>query len=139
MRDPERPIAEQHQDRRDRPRVLLVDDDPILRDPVALFIKARGADIVATSSAFHALKFLQVRKVAVLVSDIRMPERDGFWLIREIRARPALRAIPAIAFTSLGSEHRQRILDAGFSEHVVKDNLHGLWLTIQALRRRAAG
>ena len=68
-----------------------------------------------------------------------MPGRDGLWLIREVRSKPGLRSLPAIAFTSLGPEHRQQILDAGFSEHVVMGNPHVLWLAIQALRRRAAG
>ena len=68
-----------------------------------------------------------------------MPERDGSWLIREVPSRPALRTLPAIAFTSLGSEHRQAILDAGFSEHIVKDTSTASALAIQALRRRAAG
>ena len=120
-------------------RVLLVDDEPVIREATAGFIQARGAGVIGVGSAIAALNILAVRDIDILVADIQMPTRDGFWLIREIRAKPQLRSLPAIAFTSLGREHRQHILDGGFSEHIVKENLHGLWLTIQALRRRAAG
>lgn len=125
--------------RADHLRVLLVDDMPLMRNAVARFIGARGGEVLVAGSAINALDVLQDHTIDVLVSEIQMARHDGFWLIREVRSMPALRSLPAIAFTSLGPEHRQRILDAGFSEHVVKDNLHGLWLAIQALRRRAAG
>ena len=132
-------MAEQHREPANSPRVLFVDDEPIIRDAIVTFLRARGARVIAATSAVTALNILGRRNVDILVSDIQMPTRDGFWLIREVRSKPSFRSLPAIAFTSLGSEHRQRILDAGFSEHIVKDNPHGLWLTIQALRRRAAG
>ena len=119
--------------------VLLVDDEPILRDAVARYLRARGAHVVVAGSAIKALVVLERRSIDVLVSDIQMPERDGFWLIREVRSRPKLRSIPAIAFTALGREHRQQILHAGFSEHVVKANPYTLWVTIQIVRPRLAG
>ena len=58
-----------------------------------------------------------------------MPAQDGFWLIHEIRSRPTLRSLPAIAFTGLGRAHRKHIPDAA------KDNPYTLWATIVHVAR----
>ena len=126
------------QSRGDRLTVLLVDDEPIIRDAVVAFLRARGAHVVAASSAIEALDVLKMLDVDVLVSDIVMPRESGLWLIREVRSRSTLRSIPAIAFTSVEPDHRQRLLGAGFSAYVPKANPHMLWVTIQTLTTRAA-
>ena len=123
----------------DRLRVLLVDDEIVVRDAIARFMRSRGTDVVVAGTAIVALTVLQLHAIDVLVSGIEMPRRDGFWLIRAVRSIPALRAIPAIAFTSVARDDSQRILDAGFSAYVENANPHRLWVTIQSLQPRLAG
>ena len=132
-------MAEEHRERANSPRVLLVDDEPIIRDAIVSFLPARGGHVIAASSAVTALNILSLRAaIDVLVSDIQMPTRDGFWLIREVRSKPLFRSLPAIAFTP-SEGNTVSAFSRRFSEHVVKGDVHGLWLMIQALRRRAAG
>lgn len=120
--------------------VLVVDDHQMVRDAIADLVRDQGANVVVAENAVAALKVLNSLAMDVVVSDIEMPGRDGFWLIQELRSNPSLRSIPAIALTGRGPDDRRRILDAGFSAHLVKPvDATTLWATIQALRLRAAG
>jgi len=120
--------------------VLVVDDEPDVRRATVQLLRSHGAKAVVAANAADALDILELHlgilDIDVVVSDIDMPAHDGFWLIGEVPARPSLQSVPAIAFT--GSADHQRILDAGFSAHVVKTNADMLWVTIQGLRRRRA-
>ena len=116
--------------------VLVVDDEPDVRRATAQLLRSHGAKAVVAANAADALDILELLDIDVVVSDIDMPAHDGFWLIGELRSRPSLQSVPAIAFT--GSADHQRILDAGFSAHVVKTDPDMLWVTIQGLRRRRA-
>jgi CheY-like chemotaxis protein len=103
--------------------VLLVDDYEPLRAAVAAMLECRGAAVTAVGSADEALKALQREHPDVLVSDLAMPDKGGYWLIGQVRALPAERggATPAAALTGFtGPEHRSRILRAGFQYHIEK-------------------
>jgi CheY-like chemotaxis protein len=115
-------------------RVLLVDDDFGTRDVVARLLEDGGAEVRMASSAHQALQALRERCPDVLISDIGLPEMDGYALIREVRgsdAKPGLPGcgeLPALALTAYaGAEARARAFDAGYNAHVVKpvdsDNL----------------
>src|SRR6185437_3951424 len=80
-------------------RVLVVDDDPFARALLARILVDRGAVVRACASASEALSDLASWRPDVLVSDIGMPERDGYWLIDRVRALPPERggATPALA------------------------------------------
>ncbi len=103
-------------------RVLAVDDDRDTLDVVAELLSLRGAEVVPAASAAEALKALERFDPDVLVSDIGMPERDGYDLIRDIRSLgrgPA--ELPAVAVTAFASpEDRRRALAAGFQVHLPK-------------------
>jgi signal transduction histidine kinase len=103
-------------------RVLAVEDDESTLDALTELLSLRGADVTPAASVSQALEILQELDPDVLVSDIGMPERDGYELIREIRAlgRDAA-ALPAVAVTAFASpEDRQRALAAGFQVHLAK-------------------
>src|SRR5207244_2108898 len=70
-------------------RVLFVDDDPDARELLAALLERSGAEVIGAESANEALE--AVRKCApdVLVSDIGLPNEDGYMLIRRVRALPA--------------------------------------------------
>ena len=103
--------------------VLVVDDDPDVRDLVQFILAQCGAQVRTAASAAEALEAISQALPDVLISDIGMPEEDGYSLIRKVRAREASRGrhIQALALTAWGSaEDRQRALAAGFQTHLAK-------------------
>jgi PAS domain S-box-containing protein len=103
-------------------RVLAVEDDESTLDALTELLSLRGADVTPAASVSQALEALQGFDPDVLVSDIGMPERDGYDLIREVRARGRdATDLPAVAVTAFASpEDRQRALAAGFQVHLAK-------------------
>jgi len=104
-------------------RVLVVDDDPDALELVFAILAGAGASVRLCSAAAEALELLRHWRPDVLVSDIEMPEEDGYSLIRKIRALngEAGGRVPAIALTAYGRvDDRVRSLTAGFSMHVPK-------------------
>jgi len=104
-------------------KVLVVDDAPYVLDVVTDILKADGAVVTAVGSAETALQVLQRERPNVLLSDLSMPDKGGYWLIGQVRALPPERggATPAAALTAYtGPEHRKSVLRAGFQVHVEK-------------------
>lgn len=104
-------------------RVLVVDDDPDVRELVAVVLEEYGAKVTAVSSAPEAINALPQLQPDVLVSDIGMPEEDGYSLIRQVRNLDAERGkiLPAAALTAYAREEDcQGALDAGFQMHLSK-------------------
>ncbi len=66
--------------------VLVVDDDPDSRDLIVFVLEEDGAKVTAVSSALEALQALQQDKFSLLISDIGMPQMDGYMLMQEIRS-----------------------------------------------------
>jgi PAS domain S-box-containing protein len=108
--------------RLDNVRILVVDDEPDGRALLSRILQERGAISVCIGSAQGALESLQAQTFDILLSDIGLPELDGYALIRRVRAMdaPACR-IPAIAVTAYArAEDRQRSLLAGYQMHIAK-------------------
>jgi CheY-like chemotaxis protein len=104
-------------------RVLVVDDTPYVRDVVRDILTEDGAKVTAVASAEEALAALQWERPDVLLSDLAMPGKGGYWLIQQVRALPSERGgvTPAAALTAFtGPEHRASVLRAGFQHHVEK-------------------
>ncbi|NYI19974.1 PAS domain S-box-containing protein [Xanthomonas arboricola] len=104
-------------------RILLVDDDQDSREAVMQFLMLAGAQVQAAGSVDAAEHCLAAAPFDVLVSDIAMPLRDGYDLIRTVRAGRAdlPRHIPAIALTAyVREEDRDRAVVAGFDAHMGK-------------------
>jgi len=109
--------------RLDRVRVLLVDDEPNANEAVQALLDSCGAEVRVAASAAQALEMLDVWKPDVLISDIAMPEEDGYVLIKKIRARGAEQSgnVPAAALTAFATtEDRVSILAAGFQMYLAK-------------------
>jgi CheY-like chemotaxis protein len=103
--------------------VLIVDDDPDARDLIRTVLEYCGALVTAVPSATEAIATLNRVTPDVLLADIAMPERDGYWLISHVRALPADQggATPAVAITAHGQSHGpDRTLSAGFQGHLRK-------------------
>jgi PAS domain S-box-containing protein len=105
-------------------RVLVVDDDPDTRALLVTTLEQSGAEsVAAVASATEALGVLTRLAPDVLLSDIGMPNVDGYELIRQVRALPATEGgrTPAAALTAYATpDDRQRALDAGYNVHISK-------------------
>ena len=104
-------------------RVLVLDDEEDARDVVTRLLEEAGAAVTAAGSASDAQKLLEDGLVPdVVVSDVGMPERDGYDFIQAVRRMPPpLRTVPAVALTALARlEDRKRALLSGFQTHLAK-------------------
>lgn len=102
-------------------RILLVDDDADTRELSAFILEQAGAIVTSVGSAIAALEALPQTEPDVLVSDIGMPEMDGYRLIQQIRAMPQGKRILAIALTAYAGEiNAQQAIAAGFQRHLSK-------------------
>ncbi|MEY4578586.1 MAG: hypothetical protein RL701_3289, partial [Pseudomonadota bacterium] len=103
--------------------VLIVDDEDDARDLLRIMLEGCEMEVHDASSARDALSILGTTRIDLIVSDIGMPEQDGFFLIREIRALAAKdkATTPAIALTAFArNEDRTRALLEGFNVHMAK-------------------
>lgn len=104
-------------------QVLVVDDDPDARELVGMVLSYCGAQVTTVESASDALAALDRVIPDILVSDISMPGRDGYWLVDQVRHRAPDKggAIPAVAVTALGDRHGpERTRAVGFQAHMRK-------------------
>lgn len=104
-------------------RVLVVDDDADTREFIVFLLEMAEATVTMATNAGEAFAALTQFQPDVLLSDIGMPEMDGYMLIRQVRALPPEQGglIPAIALTAYaGDFNHQQALEAGFQEHIPK-------------------
>ncbi|BAU11077.1 multi-sensor hybrid histidine kinase [Leptolyngbya sp. NIES-3755] len=98
--------------------ILVVDDDRDSNDLAAFVLQSAGASVMTASSGIEALQKLNTQ-IDLLVSDIGMPELDGYELLQQVRAQSIF--IPAIALTAYaGGSDQQRAIKAGFQAHLAK-------------------
>jgi signal transduction histidine kinase len=104
-------------------RVLVVDDEPDAREVLSLALVGAGANVQTAGSMEDAIRRIEGDAPDVLVSDIAMPNGDGYALIRHVREvlRVGQAALPAIALTAYAREEdRRRAQAAGFQRHLAK-------------------
>jgi PAS domain S-box-containing protein len=104
-------------------KVLVVDDDRDARELLRAILAHHGASVRTAESAADALSQFDARPPQVLVSDIAMPDEDGYTLIRKVRERSDGEGgrIPAVALTAFArSEDRRTAIAAGFNMHLSK-------------------
>ncbi|MEH2193792.1 MAG: ATP-binding protein [Nostoc sp.] len=104
-------------------QILVVDDDDDTREFHRFVLEEAGARVIAVASAKEALKVFAESELDILLSDIGMPETDGYMLMRQVRALQPKQAkqIPAIALTAYAGEiNQQQALASGFQKHLSK-------------------
>jgi len=104
-------------------KVLVVDDEPDSRELLMTILTGCGSDVRCSDSAANAIQAFHEWSPDLLVSDIGMPNEDGYSLIRRLRNLDSLQAreIPAVALTAYATdEDRSQALSAGFQVHVPK-------------------
>ncbi len=116
-------------------RILVVDDDPHIRELVALYLQRDGFEVVEAEDGLAAMSALDSKKVDLVVLDVMMPRMDGWELCREIREFSQL---PVLMLTAKGeTPHKIKGLQIGADDYVVKpfDPLE-LVARVKALLRR---
>ncbi len=129
--------------RRDKPTarmarvVLLVDDSAFFRDLLAPLIKAAGYQVVAVASAAQALATIKSgARIDIVVTDIAMPDMDGFELARALRENPGTASTPIIGLSAMISpEAIERGRQVGFHDFVAKFDRAGL---VAAIKEQSA-
>jgi len=103
--------------------VLVVDDEPDARDLIAAVLMEAGATVETARSAAEGLDAFRRFQPNVLVSDIGMPDEDGFSFMRRVRALPDAEGgrVPSLALTAFAhEEHRAKAIEAGYTAHIGK-------------------
>ncbi|CAN5659241.1 chemotaxis protein CheB [soil metagenome] len=145
------PLAEQHDDtgfERSEPasgalkglRILLVDDEPDLLFAFGELMRLEGAEMTIVDNAAQGLEFALREAFDVIVSDIAMPEHDGFWFVQQLRADPKTSSLSIIAVSGMARHaDRDAAIAAGFDAHFGKPlAMPLLRAEIQRLITRAA-
>ncbi len=102
-------------------RILVIDDNRTNLDLMLYLLQAFGHEPFGITDPTTALQVARVREFDAILSDILMPEIDGFSLAHSFRSEPALQGKPLIAVTALAmAGDRQRILSAGFDGYISK-------------------
>lgn len=104
-------------------KVLVVEDNDDARGLLTTWLEEENANVTAVASAQAALEALSQSLPDIIISDVSMPEVDGYTLMRQIRALPSEQGgqIPAIALTAYAEESdRQQAITAGFQRHIAK-------------------
>lgn len=102
---------------------LIVEDDADTAEMIREALEYYCATAVVARSAAEGLEILKTRRVDIIVSDLGMPEMDGYGFIRKVRCelKPDLSKVPALALSAFaGPEHRQQALRSGYQEHIAK-------------------
>jgi PAS domain S-box-containing protein len=104
-------------------RILVVDDERDARELIQEVLGKHQADVITAASASEGLEILKSQRPDVMISDIGMPEKDGYQFIREVRRLPAAHGgkTPAIALSAFAhSEDRTQAMLAGYQIHLSK-------------------
>jgi len=122
-------------------RILVVEDDTDSRTVLAVLLQRLGALVEAVASAREAVERIQEHRPDVLVSDIGMPDEDGYSLIRRVRQIDRERKLPAIALTAYARQQDEEMaLASGYDKHLAKPVTPGDLVTaIRAITGRDQG
>lgn len=102
-------------------RLLIVDDDVDTRNLLSILFESDGAEITAVASVKEAIDAISRVKPDVLITDIYMPDEDGYSLLSKIKNIDAIKEIPAIALTaSARKEDALKALALGFQKYLCK-------------------
>jgi two-component system CheB/CheR fusion protein len=101
--------------------ILVVDDSPETAEMLGKLLEMEGAFVESARSGEEALEIARRKSFDLIVSDISMPEMDGYQLLQKLRKIPELAQIPVVALTGYGrSNDIERAHREGFAEHLTK-------------------
>lgn len=104
-----------------RPLVLIVEDDPDLGDAMVSFLKDEGLDSKLARDGDQAMRLVDDLKPAAMILDLMMPRRDGFSVLRELRADGRISTLPVIVVTAIfGLSERLYATELGAADYITK-------------------
>ena len=104
-----------------KPLVLVVEDDPDLGDTIVTFLKEEGLDAKFARDGDQAMRLVDQLSPAVMILDLMMPRRDGFSVLRELRADGRISNLPVIVVTAIfGLSERLYATELGAADYVTK-------------------
>lgn len=105
-------------------KVLIVEDDQFLANAYRVKLTKQGFNIQLAGNGVEALEILKSFKPDVIITDLVMPEMDGFGLLQSVKTIPNTKAIPVVVSSSLGQkEDLERIWNLGAADYLVKSDL----------------
>ena len=118
-------------------RVLLIDDSLDTLNMLSLWLRTYGCEVLIATEATEGVRVAAARQPNLIISDIGMPDVDGYELMRVLRKTPGLEQVPAIALTGYArDEDRELALSAGYDAHIPKPaNMERLLYLIRTLAR----
>jgi len=106
---------------RKRPLVLVVEDDPALGDVIITALRDDGLDSKLASDGDEAMRLVDALEPSCMVLDLMMPRRDGFSVLRELRADGRISKVPVIVVTAIfGLSERLYATELGAADYVTK-------------------
>lgn len=106
---------------REHIHILVVDDIVDVREMLTMFLTQAGFQVISAESAYEALQAASERSFDLIISDVGMPDMNGFELARGLRQLSRYKTVPMIAVTGYSEyEDRERALQSGFSAQLVK-------------------
>lgn len=115
------PSATSERTKRQKRSALIVDDVSDVTEMLAVLLTHAGYDVVTAESAPRALTSARTRQFDIVISDIGMPEMNGYQLVQILRGIPGYETIPMIAVTGYSMfNDRQKSLASGFTAHMTK-------------------
>jgi DNA-binding response OmpR family regulator len=124
-----------------RPRILLVDDDPVIVRLLQINFRLEGYEVDTASRGDEALERVRANRPDVVVLDVMMPGLDGWEVARQLKENASARHIPVIFLSARAQdEDRQRGYALGVDEYVTKpfDPAHLVEIVRRALAKRSA-
>lgn len=104
-----------------RPLILVVEDDPDLGDAIVTFLKDEGLDARLARDGDQAMRLVDQLSPAAMILDLMMPRRDGFSVLRELRADGRIGSLPVIVVTAIfGLSERLYATELGAADYVTK-------------------
>jgi len=104
-----------------RPLILVVEDDPDLGDAIVAFLRDEGFDAKLARDGDQAMRLVDDLRPAAMILDLMMPRRDGFSVLRELRADGRIATLPVIVVTAIfGLSERLYATELGAADYITK-------------------
>ncbi len=105
----------------EKPKVLVVDDEPFILKSLVFILKKEGFDVITATDGEAALEKIRTERPALTFLDLMMPKRDGYSVCTEVKADPDLASLHVVLLTARGQESdRQRGFAAGADNYITK-------------------
>lgn len=104
-------------------KILFIEDEVKYQDSFIQFFRAKGLEVVSAYDGLSALKLAEENVPDLIVLDLVLPRRDGFAVLKELKANPRLATVPVIVLTNLeGAGDIERAIALGAALYLVKAN-----------------